>query len=576
MRSIRITTALLLIAAIGAVLLTIDIYARGVLDQQTREQTRRSMHDEARRAAIAASRMGDDPFTLARRVAIPTGRRATVFSPEGEVLADVLPSAAQPAGRPSTSELWRTVTTRTSRPGLLHAGIRLEDGSTLLLTSSPPAISQPQVAMRRFLLGTFLVLATLAVILASTGWSSIDQSLEHISGVAQRLRDGDLTARVRQVRQGALSNLIGAVNAAIDQMAALLADAREQGRYYGAILDQMTDAVVAVDERGHVQFINKATARLFDVEPEDAAGLPVENVLLNYEISALVMRALHQGSVQRSRFSLTHPGEYHLEGVATPLTDENGQIIGAVGLLHDITQLREATRVRQDFVANASHELRTPAASIKALAEALQAGAIDDPEHGPKFCRQIVESADRLTEILDDMLTLSRVERGARLLEPQLTDAETALQDAANQVRPAAEHKGIRLEVEYNEGDQIYVDPASLQTLLLNLLDNAVKYTPQEGAVTLRGHSVPGGYEVAVADTGVGIPEEHQSRIFERFYRVDRARDRATGSTGLGLSIVKHIAEAHGGRVSVTSGVGEGTTFTAFFPSHPDQKPASG
>lgn len=576
MRSIRITTALLLIAAIGVVLLTIGIYARAVLDQQAREQTRRSMRDEARRAAIAASRMHDDPFTLARRVAIPTGRRATVFSPNGEVLADVLPSATQPAGRPSTSELWRVVTTGMERPGLLHAGIRREDGSTLLLTSSPPAIPQARASMRRFLLGAFIVLAIIAMIVASTGWTSIDQSLEQISGVAQRLRDGDLTARVRQVRQGALSKLTGSVNAAVDQMAALLNDAREQGRYYGAILDQMTDAVVAVDERGHVQFINKAFARLFDVEPEGVAGLPVENVLLNYEISALVMRALHQGSVQRSRFSLTHPGEYHLEGVATPLTDEDGRIIGAVGLLHDITQLREATRVRQDFVANASHELRTPAASIKALAEALQAGALGDSEHGPKFCRQIVESADRLTEILDDMLTLSRVERGAELLEPQLTDVETALQDAANQVRPAAEHRGIRLEVEYNEGDQIYVDPASLQTLLLNLLDNAVKYTSEEGMVTLRGRAVPGGYEVAVQDTGVGIPEEHQSRIFERFYRVDRARDRTTGSTGLGLSIVKHIAEVHGGRVSVSSEVGEGTTFTALFPSQPEQTPASG
>jgi len=237
-----------------------------------------------------------------------------------------------------------------------------------------------------------------------------------------------------------------------------------------------------------------------------------------------------------------------------------------VGLLHDVTQLRETNRVRQDFVANASHELRTPAAGIKALAEALQAGAMEDPERGPEFAGQIVDAADRLTEILDDMLTLTRVERGARMLEPKMTDVGAALEDAADQVRPAADQKGVGVTVECDEGDRVYADPDSLQTLLLNLLDNAVKYTPEGGTVTARGREVPGGYQLAVEDTGVGIPREHQQRIFERFYRVDRARDRATGSTGLGLSIVRHIAESHGGRVAVSSREGEGSTFTAFLP----------
>ena len=570
MRSIRIITAILLIAALGGTLLTVGVHMNSVLVDYARRSTRQTMREEAMRVVEARARTGDDAFEMARRVAIPTGRRATVFGRDGRVLADVVPSAAQPAGRPSTSELWRVTTNNRDRPGLVHAGVRLDDGSVLLLTSAARSCAEARASMRRFLLGAFIALSIIAMFAAMYGWLSVDQSLARIAAVARRLREGELQARVSEVRQGALTELTASLNAAIDQSVSLLIQTRDQGRYYAAMLDQMTDAVVAVDERGQVQFINRQFSRLFEVEPDEAAGRPVENVLLNYEISALVTRALQQGAVQRNQLRLTHPEPHVLEGVSTPLTDESGEVIGAVALLHDITQLREANRVRQDFVANASHELRTPAASIKALAEALQSGAMNDPEHGPKFVRQIVEAADRLTELLDDMLTLSRVERGAQMLEPEVIDARGAVEDAANQVRPAAARKKIDLSVECADEDKIYADPSSLQTLLLNLLDNAVKYTPEGGEVTASGHPVPGGYEIAVSDTGVGIPKDDQGRIFERFYRVDRARDRRTGSTGLGLSIVKHIAEAHGGRVTVTSQPGEGSSFRAYFPERPD------
>jgi signal transduction histidine kinase len=203
---------------------------------------------------------------------------------------------------------------------------------------------------------------------------------------------------------------------------------------------------------------------------------------------------------------------------------------------------------------------------VKALAEALQMGALSDPSLGPRFVQQIVEAADRQTDILDDMLTLTRVEHGRELLNVAPLNAAEALHEAAGQIQPAASAKGVTLRVEVGEGKRVNADAAGLHTILLNLVDNAVKYTPRGGSVTLRGATVPSGYEITVADTGPGISLEHQSRIFERFYRIDKARDRATGGTGLGLSIVKHLAEAHGGRVSVHSAPGEGATFTVFLP----------
>lgn len=354
-----------------------------------------------------------------------------------------------------------------------------------------------------------------------------------------------------------------------EEVAAQLARERAQARHYEAILQQMTDAVMVVDADGRVKLVNRAFSRLFGTEPEDAEGRALESATLNYQVSALINRALRQATTQRDRVELSHPRPHALEGIATSLKDDEGGVIGAVALLHDITRLEQADRVRQDFVANASHELRTPAAGIKALAEALQAGAIDDPVRGREFCEQIVDAADRLADILSDMLTLTRVERGDELLEPRSISAADALEEALAQVRPAAEAKEIALEGAVDEEDKVFADPDALQTLLVNLLDNAVKYTPEGGAVIARGMGVEQGYRFEVADTGPGIPLEDQERIFERFYRVDRARSRQTGSTGLGLAIVKHIAEAHGGRVGLSSEPGDGSTFTVVLPSAP-------
>ncbi len=563
MRWIRVVTGILLIAAVGAVLLALGAYSNAVLTSHASHSAREALRTQVRLAAGTTNLPAESPDGAVRRLSAVTGARAVLFDAVGEPLAD----SAGPVADPPAEELYESLTAGAPlAPGVVGAGIRLRDGSTLVLAAPADHALDARRQIRGFLLSAFVVLAALALAIAAWGWRSVDEDLERVTRVADRLRAGDLTARVGEVRIGPLGGLVGPVNEAIEHLVRLLTDARSQSHYYGAILDQMTDAVVAIDGRGRVQFINRSFARLFGAEPDDAEGRPLENVTLNYDLSTLVTRAVQQGTVQRAALRLTHPDDRLLEGVATPLTDEEGRAIGAVALLHDLTQVREASRVRQDFVANAGHELRTPAAGIKALAEALQAGAIRDPEHGPEFAKQIVDAADRLTEILDDMLTLTRVERGAQLLEPRMVDACTALEDAANMVRPAAGQKGISVSTECGEGEQVYADQASLQTLLLNLLDNAVKYTPPGGEVTVRGRSVPGGYELAVSDTGVGIPAEHLERIFERFYRVDRARDRATGGTGLGLAIVRHIAQSHGGRVQVSSREEEGSTFTALFP----------
>jgi two-component system phosphate regulon sensor histidine kinase PhoR len=333
----------------------------------------------------------------------------------------------------------------------------------------------------------------------------------------------------------------------------------------------MTDGVVVVDQAGRVHLVNQAFEEMFGLSASEAEGRPLEEVALNFELSLLLRRALERQTVERGEIRLLQPEPARtLYGVANPLLDEAGRTIGAVGLLRDVTERNLMDQVRRDFVANASHELRTPAAGIRALAEVLQEGALHDPEKAGEFVQRILAEAARLTEILDDMLTLTRVERGPELLKPRWTVAAEALEEAVAHVHTAALVKAITLAAEAGAEERVYADPGALQTVLINLLDNAVKYTPEGGEVRVAGRPVPGGYEIAVTDSGVGIAEEHLPRIFERFYRADKARSRATGGTGLGLAIVKHIVEAHRGKVTVRSALDQGSTFTVFFPLAPE------
>lgn len=584
MRRFRAIFVVAFIALVGAVLLVVGV----ILDREI--VTRSGLAAEnglAARARLAARLVPPPPWAPGEELreavgalAISAGARVMLVGPGGRVVAD---SAANPNWTPTSAELQSVIAsaiehsaiTRRSQPlgiALVHAAVPFDGPhgrSALLLTVPWDPGTATRRELRTFLLLAFAVAALLVLVLSTVLTRPMQEALERIRTAVRAVRAGDLSARVRQVTPGPLAEFSSAVNEAIDYLAGRLAESGARSRQIAAILEQMTDAVVAVDARGHVSFINAAFARLFDADPQTAVGRRLENVAPSFELGALVARARTQGAVQRDELRLSHPRELTLEAVAAPLRDESGAEVGAVALLHDLTGVRELGRMRQEFVANAGHELRTPAAAIKALAEALQAGALTDPGRGPRFLEQIVAAADRLTEIVDDMMTLTRVERGGKGLEPRRLRASEPLEDAAAAVRPAARAREIEITTEVPDDAEIFADPESLRTLIVNLLDNAVKYSPEGGHVVVRGQAAPGGFEVAVIDTGIGIPPEHHARIFERFYRVDRARDRATGSTGLGLAIVKHVAEAHGGSVRVESAPGQGSTFTAFFPEQP-------
>lgn len=573
-------------AAFAAALLALlAAYAGSLLDDAARDATRTRMYRDARLAATVfkSARAWDDPGMLeatAAEIAHAGEVLLRLYSPEGSLLLDSDrrrvspgPSAAPDAQARVLKRGWES----TVQPDPIGRGrelcvaVALVDGGqtrgVLRVLGPYPARTVHGSALRWFAVGLWIIAAAGAVLLAASAAGVSDEPIRHISSVAHRLRDGNFSARIEPLPEGDLRALASDLNAAFDGIVRQVETFRNESRYYEAVLEQMSDAVVVVNEHARIRFVNRAFSKLMDVRADDVADRHVETIGLSYDTAALLVRALEQRTVQRDRVLLRSGSEMRtIVGVAAALHSAEGAVTGAVGLYHDITDLQRADQVRRDFVSNASHELRTPAAGIKALAEALQAGALNDPVKGPRFVDRIVTTSERLANILDDLLTLTRVERGEELLHRERVSVAEAFSEALLQVQLLAAGRGVALERECAPDDTVFADARSVQTVLVNLLDNAVKYTPHGGRVRLAGTSVPGGYEMTVSDTGVGIPEEDLSRIFERFYRVDKARDRATGGTGLGLAIVKHIVEAHGGRVTVQSRLDEGSAFRIYLP----------
>jgi two-component system phosphate regulon sensor histidine kinase PhoR len=320
-----------------------------------------------------------------------------------------------------------------------------------------------------------------------------------------------------------------------------------------AILDQLTDGVIIADADGLIQFANPAAQKLF--ETSSVLGHSVTEVLRNHQLVDAWRRCQQTGEMQSESVELPARRQF-LQLIAIPDTHASGSLL----LVQDLTRVRRLETVRRDFISNISHELRTPLASLKALTETLQNGALSDPEVGPRFLGRINAEVDALTQMAQELLDLSRIESGQVELILAPLAPKSLVTSAAERMRMQAERAGLNLSTKCGDGlPNIRADKSRLEQVLVNLIHNAVKFTKPGGEIVLEAASVEGGIRFAVQDTGVGIPADSLFRIFERFYRVDKSR---TGSgTGLGLSISKHIIEAHGGKIWAESDEGRGSVF---------------
>ena len=330
--------------------------------------------------------------------------------------------------------------------------------------------------------------------------------------------------------------------------------ASERGRDTSALaLSSMEDGVLLFGADGTTRLANPAVERHLGARPASAEAL------LPLGLRQLTERAAGARAVRAAEVEIGAPART-LRGFAAPT--EDGSV---VLVIRDITETRRSEQVRRDFVANASHELKTPAASIQAAAETIRTAAVEDPSVIPRFASQLEREAARLSRIVSDLLDLSRLESGSELEEAVPLDA--IVRDEGERFEEQAAEAGVGLKIEANAVPRVRGSARDLALLVRNLVDNAIRYTGPGGSVHVELTSGDGEVVLAIEDTGLGIPHRDLPRVFERFYRVDRARSRETGGTGLGLSIVRHVAENHGGRVAVTSELGVGTRFEVRLPS---------
>jgi two-component system, OmpR family, phosphate regulon sensor histidine kinase PhoR len=414
--------------------------------------------------------------------------------------------------------------------------------------------------------------AAVAVVLVSYVLSSrlargLGRPLRALIGVADKLGEGNSGQRAFAEGQDEIGELAWAFNRMSEQLDARIARLEEDRQQLRTILSGMVEGVVALDSNQRILYANERATQLLGLPSQTSVGRRLWEVVRQRPFLDVVQLALDSSEPQREELGWSGLNMRSLTVHAARLPGLPPR--GAVLVLHDTTELRRLERLRQEFVANVSHELKTPLSIIKACVETLLDGAVDDPQHRRPFLEQLDSQSNRLHALILDLLSLARIESGEELFEFQPIPISEIVQSCMERHRPRAESKEQVFEMAPPPGNEevsVWADEEALEQILDNLLDNAVKYTPHGGRVCVRWRREGEQVCLEVADTGIGIPESDLPRIFERFYRVDKARSRELGGTGLGLSIVKHLSQAMHGSVRAASRPGQGTTFTVCLP----------
>jgi len=397
----------------------------------------------------------------------------------------------------------------------------------------------------------------------------ISRPLEQIKQGAERFADGDFSRRLYAGGSAEISSLAETMNTMADQLEERLNSVVQERNQREAVLSSMVEGVLAVDTEGRIISLNKAAAHFFQgLEPSAAKGQSVEEVFRNVTLQKFIGEVLAAKETCECELHLQNSPVSDLQVRGANLLGVQGERIGAVVVFNDVSRLRRLENVRRDFVANVSHELKTPITSIKGFVETLLDGAMNDPAEADRFLKIVSKQANRLNAIIEDLLTLSRLEQGGEAdMDMQSVGLNGLLSSAAETCSRRAGEKEIAINVDCRDGLSAVVNPPLIEQALINLISNAVKYSEPGSPVTVHAYAEAGETILSVKDQGYGIEDKHIARLFERFYRVDKGRSRQEGGTGLGLAIVKHIAQVHGGRVEVQSIFGQGSVFSIFLPA---------
>jgi two-component system phosphate regulon sensor histidine kinase PhoR len=509
---------------------------------------------------------------------LPT--RLTVIDADGVVLGDSqVPAEAMDnhAGRPEIAAALQgevassTRESRTIGKNFIYAAAPIEINGEVAGVARVSLAEEDVMPVVYQIWWIFLVAfgILLVVIIAVSIWTerTIIGGLRGMSEAAADLAAGDLSRRVAEPDIKDFSELARDFNDMAEQVRRQVEEAAEERGKLETVLDNISTGIMVTDAERRVVLLNPAAEEILGVRQGEALGNRIIESFSSRELDTTVSKAADGESIDE-QIELLYPQRMYLQIKSNPVVSSEGDVVATVSAIEDITALKRLNMIRQDFVANVSHELRTPVASVKALTDSLLAGAAEEKETADRFLKDLDQEVTRLSQLIEDLLTLSKLETKEAVLQLEEIPLGEIVKECLDSKDILAEEFDVDLEVELDDAQTLISgDRQLLRTALNNLVDNAIKYNHSGGKVVIKGLGDYDHVILQVRDTGIGIPRDELPRIFERFYRVDKARSRETGGTGLGLSIVKHIADLHGGGVDVTSVEGEGSTFSIRIPN---------
>ncbi|GIO31358.1 ATP-binding protein [Paenibacillus sp. VCA1] len=520
----------------------------------------------------------------ARELAALTDSRVTFISKNGTVIGD---SESDPrhmdnhSGREEIKDAARKGSgsairhSSTLKEDMLYVAVPVVSAGNfdgfIRLSVSLASVDQGVRKGWTLMAGGLAILFVIAAVVSYRVAAGLTSPLEKITRVAGRISKLDYDARVNINRKDEIGELAKAINGMADSLQNQLQTIRDNENLLQSVLDNMTTGILLVNPEGKIALINPATENMLHIKGGQFNGRPVAELKQYYELTRLIQEGIERRENIHEERSVYQPAETILQLDGVPMFGEDGSFKGMLFLLQNITAIRRLENMRSEFVANVSHELKTPVAAVKGFAETLLGGGVKDEETARSFLQIIYDESERLNRLISDILDLSKIESRRSPMDYAPVHMATFCASILDTMATVAEKKRIALHGDIPEELFIEADEDKLRQILINLLSNAISYTQDGGKVELNVREIQDaeGTEkilIHVTDTGIGIPKKDQPRIFERFYRVDKARSRSSGGTGLGLSIVKHLVELHHGEISVESELGIGTTFTVELP----------
>ncbi len=510
-----------------------------------------------------------------------SGTRVTVTDMKGLVLGDSDENPAEMENHGRRPEILQALLggigtssrySNTLQKNMMYLAVPLNlDGKIVgvLRTSIPVTSIDEELSSlnAKVALGGLLIVVV-ATLISLLIFRRISSPLRELTHGADLFARGELHTRLAAPDIEEIDTLANSMNHMATQLNERIDTIARQRNEQEAVLASMTEGVVAIDGNERIINLNDAAAVIFDVEKSWAKGRSVQEVMRNADLNSFASRALDCVEPIEAEIAIEGVRQRYLRVHGSVLRDAEGKRSGAVIVLNDSTRLRRLESIRQEFVANVSHELKTPITAIRGFVETLQDGAINSPEDAERFLEIIVKQTHRLSSIVDDLLSLSRIEKEADGDEIELLpgDLKSVVRNALQVCAPRATARRITLESEDCQSVNARVNSRYLEQAVINLVDNAIKYSGEDSTVRVTVEKLDDKAVISVIDQGSGIAEQHLARLFERFYRVDKARSREVGGTGLGLAIVKHTALAHGGFVDVESTPGQGSVFRIHLP----------